>query len=137
MSAVENGVDSDTAMAEGDPSIDLDLRSLRSAGRMNLEKEKKKLLHQKFLAHTRRTKSSKAEGRRREQLFLADPRSPQLHITLFSGDMTRAAASRFQESSAFQTIVDRADERTKFVTSVLGDIHTTGTISPTLGWLCA
>jgi hypothetical protein len=91
------------------------------------------LLHQKFLARTRRTRASKAEGRRLEQRFLAAARSPQLGILLFAGDMSREASSRFQASSAMDTLIDRADEGTRFTSSVYGNVHMTEIICRTLG----
>ena len=133
MLAVENGGDSDAAMAEGDPSIEAGLVLLRWEGRKSLEKEHKALLHQTVLAYTRRTKASRAEGRRLEQLFLAGARTPQVNILLLAGDLSKAVANRFQESRAFQTLVDRADENTKFIKSVLGDVHMTEILCPNLG----
>ncbi len=91
-------------------------------GRTTLEKKNKALLHKKILAYTRRTRASKADGRRPEQQLLASARKPQLCILLLAGDLSKVASSRFQESSAFQTIVNLSDERTKFSRFFIDDL---------------
>ena len=100
-------------------------------GRKKLEKDNKALLHQSFLAHTRHTKASKEEGRRLEQVFLADARSPKLNILLFAGDLSRAASSRFQASGAVHSILDRA-VGTRSLDTVWGSAHMTEIICPSL-----